>query len=112
VAGKVNSLLFVRNDNVAEVWINGVSQGSQTIGNNLPTDATALPFSIGVMVGNNNYKSALGFNALFFYGRALTVHERTLMIAYSKKEYESIDPVELPSEITDAQVTSGTIPSH
>ena len=108
VAGKVNSLLFVRNDNVAEVWINGVSQGSQTIGNNLPTDATALPFSIGVMVGNNNYKSALGFNALFFYGRALTVHERTLMIAYSKKEYESIDPVELPSEITDAQVTSGT----
>jgi hypothetical protein len=30
------------------------------------------------------------------------------MIAYSKKEYESIDPVELPSEITDAQVTSGT----
>jgi hypothetical protein len=48
------------------------------------------------------------FNALFFYGRALTVHERTLMIAYSKKEYESIDPVELPSEITDAQVTSGS----
>jgi hypothetical protein len=39
-----------------------------------------LPFSIGVMVGNNNYKSALGFNALFFYGRALTVHERTLMM--------------------------------
>jgi hypothetical protein len=29
------------------------------------------------------------------------------MIAYSKKEYESIDPVELPAEITDAQVTSG-----
>jgi hypothetical protein len=60
------------------------------------------------MVGNDDYKSALGFNALFFYGRALTVHERTLMIAYSKKEYESIDPVELPPEITDAQVTSGT----
>jgi hypothetical protein len=57
---------------------------------------------------NDDYKSALGFNALFFYGRALTVHERTLMIAYSKKAYESIDPVELPSEITDAQVTSGT----
>jgi hypothetical protein len=55
------------------------------------------PFSIGVMVGNDNYRSALGFNALFFYGRALTVHERTLMIAYSKKEYESIDPVELTS---------------
>jgi hypothetical protein len=33
------------------------------------------------MVGNDDYKSALGFNALFFYGRALTVHERTLMIA-------------------------------
>jgi hypothetical protein len=29
------------------------------------------------------------------------------MFAYSKKEYESIDPVELPAEITDAQVTSG-----
>jgi hypothetical protein len=42
------------------------------------------------MVGNDNYRSALGFNALFFYGRALTLHERTLMIAYSKKEYESI----------------------
>jgi hypothetical protein len=51
-----------------------------------------------------HYKSALGFNALFFYGRALTVHERTLMIAYSKKEYESIDPVELPPEITDGAI--------
>jgi hypothetical protein len=69
VAGKVNSLLFIRNGDVAEVWINGVSQGSQTMGNSLPTDATALPFSIGTMVGNDNYKSALGFNALFFYGR-------------------------------------------
>jgi hypothetical protein len=29
------------------------------------------------------------------------------MFAYSKKEYEIIDPVELPAEITDAQVTSG-----
>jgi hypothetical protein len=28
-------------------------------------------------------------------------------LAYSKKEYESIDPVELPAEITDAQITSG-----
>jgi hypothetical protein len=27
VAGKVNSFLYVRNDDVAEVWINGVSQG-------------------------------------------------------------------------------------
>jgi hypothetical protein len=33
VAGKVNSLLYVRNDNVAEVWINGVSQGSQASDN-------------------------------------------------------------------------------
>jgi hypothetical protein len=64
-------------------------------------DDTALPFSIGVMVGNDNYKSALKFNALFFYGRALDEEERRLMIAYSKKEYESIDPVELPAEITD-----------
>jgi hypothetical protein len=39
--------------------------------------------------------------------RALDEEERRLMIAYSKKEYESIDPVELPAEITDAQVTSG-----
>jgi hypothetical protein len=46
---------------VAEVWINGVSQGSQASDNNLPTDDTALPFSIGVMVGNDNYKSALKF---------------------------------------------------
>jgi hypothetical protein len=74
----VNSLLYIRNGDVAEVWINGVSQGSQTVGNNLPTDATALPFSIGTMVGNDDYKSALGFNALFFYGRALTVHGRLL----------------------------------
>jgi hypothetical protein len=29
VAGKVNSLLFIRNGDVAEVWINGVSQGSR-----------------------------------------------------------------------------------
>jgi hypothetical protein len=56
---------------------------------------------------NDNYKSALKFNALFFYGRALDAEERRLMFAYSKKEYESIDPVELPAEITDAQVTSG-----
>jgi hypothetical protein len=35
VAGKVNSLLYIRNGDVAEVWINGVSQGSQTVGNNL-----------------------------------------------------------------------------
>jgi uncharacterized membrane protein len=39
VAGKVNSLLYIRNGDVAEVWINGVSQGSQTAGNSLPTDA-------------------------------------------------------------------------
>jgi hypothetical protein len=69
VAGKVNSFLYVRNDDVAEVWINGVSQGSKPVDNNLPTDSTTLPFSIGVMVGNDNYRSALGFNALFFYGR-------------------------------------------
>jgi hypothetical protein len=50
-------------------------------------------------------QSALGFNALFFYGRALTVHERTLMIAYSKKEYESIDPVELPAQVSSAEKT-------
>jgi hypothetical protein len=107
VAGKVNSLLYVRNGTTAEVWINGVTQGSKTVGNNLPTDDTALPFSIGVMVGNDNYKSALKFNALFFYGRALTEHERTLMFAYSKKEYESIDPVELPPQITLTQARTG-----
>jgi hypothetical protein len=108
VAGKVNSFLYVRNDDVAEVWINGVSQGSKPVDNNLPTDSTTLPFSIGVMVGNDNYRSALGFNALFFYGRALTVHERTLMIAYSKKEYESIDPVELPAQVSSAEKTART----
>jgi hypothetical protein len=63
------------------LWINGVSQGSQASDNNLPTDDTALPFSIGEMVGNSNYKSALKFNALFFYGRALDAEERRLMIA-------------------------------
>jgi hypothetical protein len=42
VAGEVNSLLFVRNDTTAEVWINGVSQGAQTIGNSLPTDDTHI----------------------------------------------------------------------
>jgi hypothetical protein len=46
VAGKVNSLLYVRNGTTAEVWINGVTQGSKTVGNSLPTDDTALPFSI------------------------------------------------------------------
>jgi hypothetical protein len=54
------------------------------------------------MVGDSNYKSALKFNALFFYGRALTEHERTLMFAYSKKEYESIDPVELPERVSES----------
>jgi hypothetical protein len=63
VAGKVNSLLYVRNGTTAEVWINGVTQGSKTVGNSLPTDDTALPFSIGEMVGDSNYKSALKFNA-------------------------------------------------
>jgi hypothetical protein len=49
VAGKVNSLLYVRNGTTAEVWINGVTQGSKTVGNSLPTDDTALPFSMGVI---------------------------------------------------------------
>jgi hypothetical protein len=78
---------------------------SKTVGNNLPTDDTALPFSIGTMVGDSNYKSALKFNALFFYGRALDAEERTLMFAYSKKEYESIDPVELPSGYAPWSIT-------
>jgi hypothetical protein len=35
------------------------------------------------MVGNDNYKSALKFNALFFYGRALDEEERRLLKAVS-----------------------------
>ncbi len=81
--GEVTSCLYERNGSNSELWVNGVSIGTQgwlssTISNQLGT------FTLAATGSDGNYTADMDFYALLFYPRALTDDEKGKLFTYNK----------------------------